>query len=221
MSFASRLLKFYRELRPPQDLPAGIQWLFPQQNPQVIKVVEAFLEKFYNDNRPRRLILGINPGRFGAGTTGINFTAPKQLTELGIPHPFPPNQTELSAEFINQAIRACGGPEIFYSRYFISAVCPLGFTRGGTNLNYYDDPQLLRALTPFITGSIRAQMKMGFLIDHCFCIGGGKNLKFLSLLNEKNKFFHAITPLAHPRFIMQYRRKQLADYIRLYSDALA
>ena len=52
-----------------------------------MQIVETFFYKFYNDTNPRHLIFGINPGRFGAGTTGINFTAPKQLKEIcGIDH---------------------------------------------------------------------------------------------------------------------------------------
>jgi len=37
---------------------------------------------------------------------------------------------------------------------------------------------------------------------------------------KKHKFFEKIIPLPHPRFIMQYRRKQAADYIQSYVDTL-
>ena len=53
-----------------------------------MKTIEAFFYKFYSDSNPRRMIFGINPGRFGAGTTGINFTAPKQLQEFCGIEPF-------------------------------------------------------------------------------------------------------------------------------------
>jgi len=219
-TFAANILKFYKSLQPPPNTPKEIEILFPQQKEEVISVVAAFFYKFYNDNSPRHLIFGINPGRFGGGTTGINFTAPKQLTEFcAIDHSFKP-QTELSAEFIYDLIKAYGGVKKFYNDYFISAVCPLGFIRNGVNLNYYDDKKLQQTITPFITDCIRKQVSLGFKTDYCFCIGGDKNLKFLSLLNSEYRFFDKIIPLTHPRFIMQYRRKQKQKYIEEYLSVL-
>jgi hypothetical protein len=186
-----------------------------------MKVVKIFREKFYNDDKPRRLIFGINPGRFGAGTTGINFTAPRQLKEnCGIDHSFKASQSELSAEFIYQMIAAYGGVKKFYGDYFITSVCPLGFIKNGVNLNYYDDRELIKTITPFMVDSILQQLSFGFLPDRCYCIGGDKNLKWFSKLNDEHHFFDKIIPLAHPRFIMQYRRKQLPDYIQQYLQAL-
>jgi hypothetical protein len=212
---AEGIINFYRSLEPPR-LPKGIEILFPQKNEEVMKVVETFFYKFYNDTNPRHLIFGINPGRFGAGTTGINFTAPKQLKEIcGIDHCFK-SQTELSAEFIYESIQAFGGINNFYETYFIASVSPLGFVTNGLNLNYYDDKNLQNAVTPFIISSIQKQIALGFKTDFCICIGGDKNLKFFSALNKEYKFFDEIVPLPHPRFIMQYRRKQKENYIQQY-----
>src|SRR6266571_3209111 len=133
-TFAKKIIEFYKSLQPP-SLPKGIEILFPQKNKEVMNVVETFFYKFYDDNEPRHLIFGINPGRFGAGTTGINFTAPKQLKEkLGIEHSFR-NQTELSAEFIYEVIDRYGGPEKFYADFFLTALSPLGFVQKGKNMN--------------------------------------------------------------------------------------
>ena len=212
---AESIINFYRSLEPPR-LPKGIEILFPQKSEEVMKVVETFFYKFYNDTHPRRLIFGINPGRFGAGTTGINFTAPKQLKEMcGIDHCFK-SQTELSAEFIYESIQAFGGIKNFYENYFITSVSPLGFVTNGLNLNYYDDKNLQQAVAPFIISSIQKQIALGFKTDFCICIGGDKNLKFFSSLNKEYKFFDEIVPLPHPRFIMQYRRKQKEIYIQQY-----
>ena len=219
MAFAEMIINFYRSLEPPR-LPKGIEILFPQENKEVMKVVETFFCKFYNDTKPRHLIFGINPGRFGAGTTGINFTAPKQLKEFcGIDHSFK-SQTELSAEFIYESIQAYGGVKKFYANYFITSVSPLGFLKNGLNLNYYDDKKLQTVATPFIIDSIQKQISLGFKTDFCICIGGDKNLKFFSALNQEYEFFDEIVPLPHPRFIMQYRRKQKESYIQQYLLAL-
>jgi hypothetical protein len=182
--------------------------------------VEQFLTAFYNDNNSRRLMLGINPGRFGAGLTGINFTAPRQLkNNCSIEHSLG-NSSELSAEFIYEMIEQYGGAKPFYGKWFIGAVCPLGFVKDGKNMNYYDDPKLAKAATPFIVESIQKQLSFNFNTDYCICIGGEKNFNFLSRLNEKYHWFQQIIPVPHPRFIMQYRRKEKDNYILQYLAAL-
>src|ERR1043166_7333696 len=128
LTFADKLIQFYQNLHPPKKLPKGIEVLFPQKDVEVIKIVKLFFKKFYSDDKPRHLMLGINPGRCGTGTTGVNFTGPKQLKQYcGIDHHFKP-QTELSAEFVYEMIDRFGGVEKFYGDYFISAVSPLGYT---------------------------------------------------------------------------------------------
>lgn len=220
-TLSSELIQFYRSLKPPQNIPEGVEVLFPQKNNEVMAVVKKFLNKYYNDNHPRHLIFGINPGRFGGGITGVNFTAPRQLkNNCGIDHPFG-NRSELSAEFIYGVIEEYGGPGRFYADYFISAVSPVGFTKNGINMNYYDDKKLQEAITFFVMENIKKQLSFGFKRDKCICIGGEKNYKFLSRINNDHKFFDEIIPLPHPRFILQYRRKQKETYIRHYLEALS
>ena len=218
-TLARQLIHFYQQLTPP-TVPNGIRILHPQPDSQVMDIVKHFFEKYYNDNCQRKLMLGINPGRFGAGITGVNFTAPRQLKEnCGIDHPWG-NTTELSAEFIYEMITQYGGPEKFYSNYFIGAVSPLGFIKDGKNINYYDDKKLQMTVTPFIIETIQQQIQMGFATDTCICIGGEKNYKFLVSINEQQGFFKKTIPLPHPRFIMQYRRKRKQEYVNEWLDAL-
>jgi hypothetical protein len=220
MTWAQQLFRFYKDLKPPQHLPNDVYWLYPQKDPQVLALVQQFFNKFYNDSEPRSLLLGINPGRFGAGVTGVNFTAPKQLAEdCGIAHHLKP-QSELSAEFIYDVIHAYGGPEAFYHHFFIGSVCPLGFVRGGKNINYYDDKDLLEAVEPFIIRNIKKLLTYNFTRERCFCIGEGKNFQYLSGLNNKYQWFGAIVPLRHPRPIMQYKRKQKEQFIQEYLQVL-
>ena len=219
-TWAQLLYEFYSSLQPKQKLPNGIQWLYPQRSGEVMNVVHTFLQKYFNDAAKRTLFLGINPGRFGAGITGVNFTAAKQLTEdCGIEHPFGKG-SELSAEFIYAMINAYGGPQKFYSKFFIGSVCPLGFVKDGKNINYYDDKDLQKAVEPFIVQSIEKQLSFPVDQSRCLCIGGEKNFRYLSRLNEQHKWFGEILPLPHPRFIMQYRRKEVQPFIQLYLEAL-
>jgi len=219
-TWAQHLFSFYKELQPSKVLPIGITWLYPQQSTDVLTTVKTFLEKYYHDDAPRSCILGINPGRFGAGITGVNFTAAKQLTEeCGITHSFK-GGSELSAEFIYAMINAYGGVASFYSQFFIGSVCPLGFVKAGKNINYYDDKKLLQVVEPFIVRSMNQLLVPSFNREQCFCIGEEKNFKYLDKLNRQHGWFGKIVPLPHPRFIMQYRRRFVPEYIELYVQLL-
>jgi hypothetical protein len=217
---ADKLISFYQSIKPPRNLPAGIEVLFPQKDKQVQELVKSFFTKYFDDDRPRNIMFGINPGRYGAGITGVNFTAPKQLKECcGIDHHLKLS-SELSAEFIYDIIGEYGGVKKFYNSWFIGSVCPLGFIKNGKNINYYDDKKLQDAVTPFIIDCINKQVAIGFNTEKCLCIGGEKNFKFLSGLNNEHKWFGEIIPLPHPRFILQYRRKQKDQYIQQYLSAM-
>jgi hypothetical protein len=215
-TFAEHILAFYRDMKFPERLPKGVVLLVPFRDPEVWNVMEQFYHKYFNDSGKRTLVLGINPGRLGAGATGINFTAPLQLEQYcGIRHPLG-KQTELSAAYIYESIQAYGGVKPFYKKYFIGAVCPLGFTSKGVNVNYYDQPRLQEAVTPFIVESMERLLGYGFNRARCICIGEGKNLKFLQQLNQQQGWFQEIRSLPHPRFIMQYKRKLKETYLQQY-----
>lgn len=214
------ILDFFKDLKITAKLPKGVDILYPYDDTGTFELCKAFYHKYYDDNRERVLLLGINPGRFGSGTTGISFTDPIKLEKYcGIKNDLP-KKVELSADFIYAMISEFGGPEEFYSRYYISSVSPLGFVKDGKNINYYDIPKLEKAITPFIIESINRNLAMGMSREKCFCIGGDKNLKSLSRLNETHGWFKEIIPLPHPRFIMQYRRKKMKEYVQFWIDAL-
>jgi hypothetical protein len=78
--FADEVIQFFKLLEYKGSLPEGISIMNPfRDNPGIFLVISQFYHKFYNDNNPRHLILGINPGRFGAGVTGIPFTTVKDF----------------------------------------------------------------------------------------------------------------------------------------------
>jgi hypothetical protein len=219
-TWSEDLYSFYLDLNPIPRLPNGVEWLLPYQREEVQKTLKQFLNKYFHDQRKRKLVLGINPGRFGAGVTGINFTAPKQLTDhCGIAHGFG-TKSELSAEFVYAVVQAYGGVSNFYQDYFIGSVCPLGFVQNGKNINYYDDKELWQLVKPFIVESISKLTSLRIDPSVCVCMGGEKNYRHLSLLNNEYKWFKEIRTVPHPRFIMQYQRKKLDEYITLYLEVL-
>ena len=217
---ADCLINFFLQLRPPANLPAGTAALYPHRQREVQETIRSFFGQYFADTQKRHLMVGINPGRFGAGITGINFTAPRQLTEdCRIDHPFG-NSSELSAEFIYKVINAYGGATSFYQQFFIASVSPIGYTRNGKNLNYYDDPELAESIRPYSARCLKKLLQCGFHQKVVVCIGGDKNFKFLESLNRQHGFFEEILSVPHPRFIMQYRRSKLNEYVQEYLRAL-
>ena len=223
-TFAEKIITFFTDLDFKGSLPEGITIMNPfRENKDVLNVVSQFYRKYYSDQNLRHLILGINPGSFGAGVTGIPFTDTVRLREkCGLY--LPGIKTfETSSVFIYEMIDAFGGTEKFYSEFFISAVSPLGFKAPGPkgkeiNYNYYDSKKLSEAILDFIIVSLKEQLEFGFYRDVCFCLGTGKNYKFLKQLNSDLNIFGVIVPLEHPRYIMQYRTKQKHIYINKYIE---
>ena len=219
-TFGSRVFQFYTSLDCPK-VPAGVGVMNPYADARVRGYVRAFADKYFADDNDRVLVFGINPGRFGAGITGVTFTDPVVLAdECGIENDLP-RRRELSSIFVYDFINRYGGARQFYERFFLTALSPLGFTRSGLNLNYYDERKLTTAVTPFIAKTIEQQISLGGRRDRAIVLGMGENYRFLQKLNEKEGFFREILPLEHPRFIMQYRRKRLGEYLAKYEDVFA
>ena len=217
---AGAILSFYQNLQPAFTATPGIVTMHPFTDPGSWQFTKRFYEKYYDDTLPRTMIFGINPGRFGGGITGIPFTDPVRLQEAcGIDNPFK-KQAELSSVFVYKMIDAFGGPREFYSRFFITALSPLGFTKEGKNLNYYDDRQLLTSIQPFVCRTIEQQLQI-FPSSVAYCMGEGTNYKIFQKINQDKAYFESIVPLPHPRWIMQYRRKKLDEYVALYVNRLS
>lgn len=224
-TFADKIIAFNKSVSFNGRLPKGISIMNPfKDNAEVLLISSEFYRKYFNDNFKRHIILGINPGRFGAGVTGVPFTDTKRLwSECGIK--FLGKEThEPSSVFVYEAINAYGSVEEFCKNFYIQSICPLGFTATNAkgkevNYNYYDSKELAESVYDFIIENIQKQISFGINTDVCFCFGTGKNEKFLRQINEEYKFFEKIIALEHPRFIMQYKSKSKQPYIDKYLKA--
>lgn len=228
MSKAKDILDFYHGLsfdHSVLDPDLAVLNPFEGASEEQENVLSAFYHKYYNDASPRDLILGINPGRLGAGATGIPFTDTKRLVgDCGIP--FEQFSThEPSSVFVYQAIAAYGGPQAFYKNFFIGSVCPLGFTvnKNGSevNFNYYDRASFANKLAPYLLEQIKMQQAIAGNLDRIIVFGKGKNLAFLNKLNKVHQFTGEIIPLEHPRYVMQYKFKQRDQYVDKYLRVFA
>ncbi len=218
--FATRIIDFFNSLEPPRMLPDGVDVLWPFGQDEVRRVMAEFYGRFFGDAGKRVFLIGINPGRFGAGVTGLCFTDPVRLAaDCGISHEIP-GASELSADFVYRMIGLFGGPKSFYSRFYLTAMSPVGFLKDGRNLNYYDVKGLPETLDTWMADAMAAQIRGGALRTVAFSMGQGKNYKYLCDFNERHGFFERIEALPHPRWVMQYRRKRLDEFLQLYRERL-
>lgn len=223
-TFADLVIKFNRDLTYNGELPAKFQIMNPfRDNPETLDVMTKFYHKFYNDNKQRRFIIGINPSRNGAGVTGIPFTDTKRLESACGIKMISARTHEVSSVFIYDMIEAYGGPELFYNDFYINSPFPLAITKEAKignwlNFNYYDDRLLFNMVEDFMIESLKKHIDMGIDTSEVFILGI-KNAKFIAMLNAKEKLFDKLTPLEHPRYIQQYKLRDKQLYIDKYLNA--
>ena len=90
--------------------------------------------------------------------------------------------------------------------------------KDGKNYNYYDDKALQKAVEPHIIHNITTHIDYGCNQKVAFCMGQGKNYKYFKNLNDREKFFEEVIPLPHPRWVMQYRRKHMDEFVLTFVE---
>jgi len=218
--FAKNVTDFLTHLSLPCKPPDGIDVLLPYASEEVCRVVQQMCATYYSSPDRRIAIWGINPGRFGAGLTGLAFTDPYAVDHLlGITSALS-GRRELSAKFVQKVIEQFGGPQLFYRHFYVTALSPLGYIKGTKNLNFYDDPRLQSTLTPQIQSWVREQLEFGIRRDVTIVLGTGKLKLFFEREIRQQCGFSDVIYLEHPRFIMQYRRKRIHEYCDRYVSTL-
>ena len=224
-NFANRVIDFNKELKFIGQLKKGIKVMNPfRENDEILSISEKFYTKFYSDNKTRRIILGINPGRLGAGVTGIPFTDTKRLLEICEIDIGSIQTHEPSSVFVYDLIEKYGGSEKFYKEFYINSVCPLGFIEQNekgnwVNCNYYDYKELFNLTKNFIISSLKKQIQIGVDTSICYVLGK-KNAKFLKIINDQEHLFEKIIAFDHPRYIVQYKSKEKERCISEYLNEL-
>lgn len=225
-TFSDYVLHFYSSLQLGEKLPPGIEVMNPfLDNPVAQEATTRFYQQYFSDTHLRYILIGINPGRFGSGHTGIPFTDPIRLQNTcGIP--FRGKEfREPSSVFIYEVIERLGGPSAFYKHFYFSSVSPLGFIKKTDqgryiNYNYYDDKKLFERVYPWIIDNLEKQLAFGIRRNIAVCIGTGKNYQILQKINKKHGFFERLIPLEHPRFILQYKALTKETYVQKYVSTL-
>lgn len=220
-SFAEKVIEFNDDLFFLDPLPEGFQVLNPFVENQETKVVmRKFYEKFYNDTKERKFIIGINPSRHGAGVTGVPFTDTKRLESVCGIKMETTYTHEVSSVFVYDMIQEYGGPEAFYNEFYINSPFPLAIVRqakGGKwlNANYYDDKKLFESVKEYMIEALKKHIDLGLDTSEVYILGK-KNADFIKKLNDEAKLFGKLIALEHPRFIQQYKYKERQLYIDKY-----
>ena len=224
-TFAQKVISFNKNLKFSGTLPKDFSVMNPfLENPETLVVMKEFYEKFYNDNRKRKFIIGINPSRHGAGVTGVPFTDTKNLEKYCGIKMTSARTHEISSVFMYDMIEEFGGVEKFYSQFYINSPFPLAITRKNKdgqslNANYYDDKELFKCVENFMIESVKKHIILGLDTSEVFILGK-KNAEFIKKINDKENFFEKMTVLEHPRYIQQYKSKEKQLYIDKYILAL-
>lgn len=225
VTFADKIIAFNRTLEYTGALPAGFRVVNPfRENPETVRVMERFYRKYYDDTQPRRFLIGINPGRHGAGVTGIPFTDTKRLESVCGIRMESEHSHEVSSVFVYEMIARYGGAEAFYRDFYINSPFPLAIVRQAengkqVNANYYDSPELFRMTEDFMIASLQKQIGFGLDVAEVFILGR-KNADCIGKMNRKAELFGCSTVLEHPRYIQQYKSKEKQAYIDKYIRAL-
>lgn len=223
-TYADKIIYLNRHLQYTGKLPEGFKVLNPYfDNPETLEVMEKFYHKYYNDNKQRKFIIGINPSRHGAGVTGVPFTDTKRLASACGIEMKSAHTHEISSVFLYDMIDSFGGAEKFYQEFYINSPFPLAIVKqtknGLLNANYYDDKTLFEYAKPFMVKSLKKHIALGLDTSEVFVLGK-RNMVFLNKINNEEKLFGKMTVLEHPRYIQQYKSKEKALYIDRYMLAL-
>ncbi len=225
ITFGEKVINFNRHLQYPGDLPEDFRVINPfLENTETMQVMQQFYSKFYNDSNQRKFIIGINPGRHGAGVTGVPFTDTKRLESICGIKMQSAHTHEISSVFIYDMIEAYGGINTFYNQFYINSPFPLAIVRRTiqgkwVNANYYDDLLLFDMVKAFMVTTLKNHIKMGLDSSGVYVLGK-KNATFIHILNKEAKLFDNISILDHPRYIQQYKSKEKESYIEKYLEAL-
>lgn len=227
MTTSDELNDFNRSLDFKGKLPKDFKILNPfKDSPSAQKASKEFNDKFYSDSNQRRMILGVCPGRFGAGFTGVPLTDTHRLKDVCKIN-WPDNDSyEPSSVFFYDVIDAYGGPEKFYQDFYVNAVCPLGLVtlsekHNWVNASYYENAEIKTIMDPFIQDTMKQQVSFNIKKDLVICLGKSDNYDYLKSLNSQNKYFEKVEAIEHPRYIEEYKKMDKPKYIDKYLELLS
>lgn len=177
--------------------------------------IKRYYEKYVSKNKPKIVLCGINPGRFGAGLTGIPFIDFKSLSKML--NDINRTETEQSAQFFFRVIEKIG-KERFYQNCYVTNISKFGFAEQGKsrNVNYYDLPKNTQR---WLLDRFCEEMNF---INPNIIIPLSQNVEHsLNLLKDEGKLsFNIGERINHPSWVMTYRKNDEDIWIKKYCDEI-
>lgn len=137
LSFMDRLVEDGDVLRELERERISILPGFTEQ----AELVRSYYKKFYSKPGRRIVLCGINPGKYGAGITGVPFIDFHGISRLLPGHGR--QDKERTAQYMLSIIEEYGAGE-FQDAVYLTNLSWYGFLRNGRNLNYYILPRNVR-----------------------------------------------------------------------------
>ena len=168
--------------------------------------IDTFWQTYYGSSVPRVVICGINPGRHGAGKTGIPFLDFQSLAQLipGVER----SDSEGSAGFFYQVVKRVGA-SAFFPTFYVTNIASVGFACEGKNLNYNELP-----------GPALEIVERNFLLEmavvqptHIISLGEVVHATVNKLMGKE---VDCTRRLPHPSWITTYRRNESEKWLSHY-----
>lgn len=179
-------------------------------------LVINFYKQVYSNIHPRIVLCGINPGRFGAGKTGVPFLDYLSLSEF-----FPDIKStnrENSAQFVYKVIESYG-KERFFNDVYLTNFSWFGFQKKSNNqwknVNYFELPQNIQSV---IAESFLEEME---ILQPQYIIPLSEKVEeSLMGLKRSGRLDYEIMPrLKHPYYCsINNPHDQMKEYIRRIDD---
>lgn len=216
-NYTENLVKFSNEFKEKyqKELESeGISILSNFENN--LELIKQFREKYIIPNKPKIVLCGINPGRYGAGLTGIPFIDFNSLACL-LPN-IQENKSEKSASFIFSIIKEIGIIEFFKTFYLTNLSC-LGFTKNNKNYNYDQlNTEAQNVLFAFFCNEMK-EIEPSAIIPLSEQVEKDLyKMQFKSLLSYDIKI---LKHLPHPSYITTFKRKYEEDFKIEYNERLS
>jgi hypothetical protein len=169
------------------------------------EVMLEFYHRYIEPNEPKIVLCGINPGKCGAGQTGVPFFDFNSLSKI-LPN-IKRNDTEKSAQFMYSIIEHFGVDD-FFKNFYLSNISCIGFynLRTGKNINYYELPLRIQLFLVDNFSKNMRSIKPKIIIPLSEAVE--KNLK-MDLSHEQKITVEIGNRLSHPS--TKYAKKD--DYI--------
>ena len=154
-------------------------------------IIKKFYNSFYSDDLPKTVLCGINPGKKGAGKTGVPFLDFASLSKIidGIER----QDKERSAKFFYDIVQEIGTKN-FYNSFYVTNISWVGYIKGNKNLNYYDLPLVAKQ---FVYDMFKYEMKC---VSPTTIISLSKEVQDTVSELFSNSGIHIHAQLPHPNY---------------------